>query len=89
VITGKNGSFTAVKVPFCDYGPKTYRKRIRFDRPGHRIANGVVRFDLPSVSCSGFYMDKNLIDTNKRKITQIERYGLDTVRKRPRFDRPG
>jgi hypothetical protein len=33
-ITDKYGSFTAVKVPFCDYGPKTYFKRIRFDRPG-------------------------------------------------------
>jgi hypothetical protein len=28
------GAESAIKVPFCDYGPKTYRKRIRFDRPG-------------------------------------------------------
>ncbi len=35
-ITDKYNSFTAVKVPFCNYGPKTYCKRIRFDQPDHK-----------------------------------------------------
>jgi len=37
-----------------------------------RIANVVVRFYLPSGSCSGFYIGKNLIGTNKHNISQIE-----------------
>ncbi|CAF1126887.1 unnamed protein product [Didymodactylos carnosus] len=36
------------------------------------IANGVVRFCLPSGSCSGFYMSKNLIGTNEHNISQIK-----------------
>lgn len=36
------------------------------------IVNGVVRFHLPSGSCSGFCMGENLIATNKHSIIQIE-----------------
>ncbi|CAF3537301.1 unnamed protein product, partial [Rotaria sp. Silwood2] len=37
-----------------------------------RIANGVVRFYLPSGSCSGFYMGLNLIGTNEHNISQMK-----------------
>ncbi len=30
----KYSSFAPLKMPFYDYGPKMYCKRIRFDRPG-------------------------------------------------------
>ena len=49
--------------------------RFYFDNNRNRlqlIANGVVRFYLPSGSCSGFYIGKNLIATNKHHINQIE-----------------
>ncbi|CAF1046702.1 unnamed protein product [Rotaria sordida] len=37
-----------------------------------RIANGVVRFYLPSGSYSGFYMGLNLIGTNEHNISQMK-----------------
>jgi hypothetical protein len=43
-----------------------------------RIANGVVRFYLPSGSCSGFYIGQNLIGTNEHNISQIKCSSLFT-----------